>query len=91
MTWPGLTHDVEHWLFMFHLSSMLNDKEGANTQEIWDAPNQNSRIWYCNARSWIVWIWWDHSIYNKDTSQNTKTHSLFALIMIDPATKHRMV
>jgi hypothetical protein len=29
MTWPGLTQDVEHWLFMFHLSSMSNDKEGA--------------------------------------------------------------
>jgi hypothetical protein len=28
MTWPGLTQDVEHWLFMFHLSSMSNDKEG---------------------------------------------------------------
>jgi hypothetical protein len=29
MTWPGLTQDVEHWLFMFHLLSMSNDKEGA--------------------------------------------------------------
>jgi hypothetical protein len=29
MTWPGLTQDVEHWLFMFPLSSMSNDKEGA--------------------------------------------------------------
>jgi hypothetical protein len=29
MTWPGLTQDVEHFLFMFHLSSMSNDKEGA--------------------------------------------------------------
>jgi hypothetical protein len=29
MTWPGLTQDVEHWLFMFQLSSMSNDKEGA--------------------------------------------------------------
>jgi hypothetical protein len=29
MTWPGLTQDVEHLLFMFHLSSMSNDKEGA--------------------------------------------------------------
>jgi Ulp1 family protease len=29
MTWPGLTKDVEHWLFMFHLSSISNDKEGA--------------------------------------------------------------
>jgi hypothetical protein len=28
MTWPGLTQDVEHGLFMFHLSSMSNDKEG---------------------------------------------------------------
>jgi hypothetical protein len=28
MTWSGLTQDVEHWLFMFHLSSMSNDKEG---------------------------------------------------------------
>jgi hypothetical protein len=29
MTWPGITQDVEHGLFMFHLSSMSNDKEGA--------------------------------------------------------------
>jgi hypothetical protein len=29
MTWPGLTQDVERSLFMFHLSSMSNDKEGA--------------------------------------------------------------
>jgi hypothetical protein len=28
MTWPSLTQDVEHGLFMFHLSSMSNDKEG---------------------------------------------------------------
>jgi hypothetical protein len=27
MTWPGITQDVEHGLFMFHLSSMSNDKE----------------------------------------------------------------
>jgi hypothetical protein len=29
MIWPGLTQDVEHGSFMFHLSSMSNDKEGA--------------------------------------------------------------
>jgi hypothetical protein len=29
MTWPGLTQDVEHRLFMLHLSNMSNDKEGA--------------------------------------------------------------
>jgi hypothetical protein len=34
MTWPGLKQDVEHGLFIFHLSIMSNDKEGANTQEI---------------------------------------------------------
>jgi hypothetical protein len=28
MTWPDLTQDVEQGLFMFHLSSMSNDKEG---------------------------------------------------------------
>jgi hypothetical protein len=44
MTWHGLTQDIEHGMFMFHLSSMSNDKEGANTQEIWAAPTQNSRI-----------------------------------------------
>jgi hypothetical protein len=27
MTWPDLKQDVEHWLFMFHLSSMSNDKD----------------------------------------------------------------
>jgi hypothetical protein len=42
MTWPCLTQDLEHWLFMFHLSSMSNDKEGA--YEIWAAPTQNSRV-----------------------------------------------
>jgi hypothetical protein len=31
MTWPGLTQDVEHGLFMFHLSSMSNEKEGSDT------------------------------------------------------------
>jgi hypothetical protein len=28
MIWPGLTKDVEQGLFMIHLSSMSNDKEG---------------------------------------------------------------
>jgi hypothetical protein len=27
MTWPGLKQDVEHALFMFHLSNISNDKE----------------------------------------------------------------
>jgi hypothetical protein len=44
MTWPGLTPDVEHGLFMFHLSNMSNDKQGVFKQEIWAAPTQNSRI-----------------------------------------------
>jgi hypothetical protein len=44
MTNPGLAQDVEHEFFMFHLSSMSNDKEGAYKQEIWAAPTQNSRI-----------------------------------------------
>jgi hypothetical protein len=44
MTWSGLTQDGEHGLFMFHLSSMSNDKEGEGTQEIWAAPTQNNRI-----------------------------------------------
>jgi hypothetical protein len=44
MTWPGLTQDVEHELFMFHLSSMSDDKEGSKVQEIWASPTQNSRI-----------------------------------------------
>jgi hypothetical protein len=44
MTWPGLTQDVEHGLFIFRLSSMSKDKEGEDTQEIWAAPTQNSRI-----------------------------------------------
>jgi hypothetical protein len=34
MTWPGITQDIENWLFMFHLSSMSNDVEGEYTQEI---------------------------------------------------------
>jgi hypothetical protein len=29
MTWPGIIQDNEHGMFMFHLSSMSNDKEGA--------------------------------------------------------------
>jgi hypothetical protein len=29
MIWSGLSKDIEHWLFVFHLSSMSNDKEGA--------------------------------------------------------------
>jgi hypothetical protein len=33
-----------------------------------------------------VRTWWDHSIYNKDTSQNTLFASLLALTIIDPAT-----
>jgi hypothetical protein len=40
MTWPGLTHDFEHGLFMFHLSRMSYDKEGAYAQEIWMFPNK---------------------------------------------------
>jgi hypothetical protein len=44
MTWPGLTQDVGHGLFMFHLSSMSNDKEGVYKQERWADPTQNSRI-----------------------------------------------
>jgi hypothetical protein len=44
MTWPGLTQDVERSFYMFHLSSISNDKEGEDTQEIWAAPTQYSRI-----------------------------------------------
>jgi uncharacterized protein YkvS len=33
MTLPGLTQDVEHGLFMLHLSSMSNDKERAYTKK----------------------------------------------------------
>jgi hypothetical protein len=44
MKWPGLTQDVEHGLFIFHLSSMSNDKEGIYTKEILVYPTQNSRI-----------------------------------------------
>jgi hypothetical protein len=33
MTWPGLKKDVEQGLFMFHLSSMSNDKEGAERKK----------------------------------------------------------
>jgi hypothetical protein len=44
MTWPGLIQDVENWLFMFHLSSMSNDKEGVYTHQIRAAPTQNSRM-----------------------------------------------
>jgi hypothetical protein len=54
---------------MFHLSSMSNNKEGA--QEIWAAPTQNSRIRHYILCSCFLWICWVHSIYNKDTSQNT--------------------
>jgi hypothetical protein len=38
MTLPGLTQDAEHGLFMFHLSSLSNDKEEAYMQEIWASP-----------------------------------------------------
>jgi hypothetical protein len=31
-----------------------------------------------------VWIWWDRSINNKDTSQNTLSTTMLALTMIDP-------
>jgi hypothetical protein len=44
MTWPGLTDDIEHQMFMFHLSCISNDKEGAIAQEIRAAPTQNSEI-----------------------------------------------
>jgi hypothetical protein len=44
MTWAGFTQDVEHILYMFHLSSMSNNKEGANKKEIWVAPTQISSI-----------------------------------------------
>jgi hypothetical protein len=33
-----------NYRFMFHLSGMSNDKEGADTHEIWTNPTQNSRI-----------------------------------------------
>jgi hypothetical protein len=34
VTWTVLTQDVEHGLFMFHLSSMSYDKERTKIQEI---------------------------------------------------------
>jgi hypothetical protein len=43
MTWSGLTQDVEHGLVVFHFSSILNDKERANTQEIWIAACSHSK------------------------------------------------
>jgi hypothetical protein len=57
MTWLGLTQDDEHSFYMFHLSSMSNDKDRkehklkmsndndeATKQEIWAATTQNSTI-----------------------------------------------
>jgi hypothetical protein len=44
MTCTNLTQDVEYRLFVFHLSGMSYDKEGAYMQEIWDAQTQNRRI-----------------------------------------------
>jgi hypothetical protein len=41
MKWLGLSQDTEIRLFIFHLSSMSNDKEGA--KDIWAALTQNSR------------------------------------------------
>jgi hypothetical protein len=43
MTWSGLTQDVEHGLVVFHFSSILNDKERENTQEIWIAACSHSK------------------------------------------------
>jgi aspartate carbamoyltransferase regulatory subunit len=31
MTWPVLSKDIEYWLFMFHSSSISNDKERVTT------------------------------------------------------------
>jgi hypothetical protein len=31
MTWPVLSKDIEYWLFMFHPSSISNDKERVTT------------------------------------------------------------
>jgi hypothetical protein len=78
MTCPVITQDVEYWLFMFHLSSMSNDKEGANNQEIWVVSTQNNRIWplglgLCGSGGSIT------------IRKPAKTHSLLALTMIDPA------
>jgi hypothetical protein len=76
MTWHGLTQDYEDCLLMFHLSSMSNDKEGAERKKYGLLPPKI-------AESDTVFL--VHglcgsggSIYNKDTSQNTLstyTHS----------------
>jgi hypothetical protein len=69
MTWPGLTQDVEHGLFMFHLSSISNDKEGAKRKKYGLLPPKiaESDTIYLGH----VLFGSSGSIYNKDTSQNT--------------------
>jgi hypothetical protein len=69
MTWPGLTQDVEHGLFMFHLSSMSNDKEGAKYKKYGLLPPKTAESdtvalghGLCGSGG---------SIYNKEMIKNT--------------------
>jgi hypothetical protein len=69
MTWPGLTQNVEQWLFTLYLSSMSNDNEGATKQEcglLQPKIAESDTIFLGNGLCGS-----GGSIYNKDTSQNT--------------------
>jgi hypothetical protein len=83
MTWPGLTQDVEHVLFMFHLSSMSNDKEGAKSKKYGLLPPKIAEY---------DTVTLGHGMFGSGGSHPftiripTKTHSLLIFTIIDPDT-----
>jgi hypothetical protein len=84
MTWPGLTQDFEHGLFIFHLSRMSYDKEGAYSQEIWLLPH---KIAECDN-----WVMVCVDLVGPFTIRTpSKAHSLLALTTIDPEIQHRFI
>jgi hypothetical protein len=86
MTWPGLTQDVEARLMIFHLLVILNEKEGANTQEILAGPTKKEKL------TLSLWDRFDVDLFGTisfTVRTPSKINSLLTLIMIDLAIQHR--
>jgi hypothetical protein len=82
MIWPGLTQDVENGLFMFHLSSMSNDKEGAKNKKYGLLSPKTAESNTISLGHGLCGSGGSHPFTIRKTS---KTHSVLALTMIDPA------
>jgi hypothetical protein len=87
MIWPGLTQDVEHWLFIStcqvcQMTKKERKKYGLLPPKTAESDNVSLGHGMCGSGG-------SHPFYKKNTIQNTL--SACTQTMIDPAIKHWLV